>query len=98
MSFALQDIKEYWCMVCINEYKDHYLLVRESQDLKDYPEYECVSYDLEYLEVIQWPDYRIQEPGLYKLVLEPFFDEFEPEENKVFDCFKVVSFECLYEV
>jgi hypothetical protein len=96
--FALLEIKEYWCIVSINDRKDDFRIMRVSDDLEKSEEYSVDDDNLEYAN-IYWIDRHQQEPGLYKLILEPTFEE--PDEDggeKVFDCLNTVSYEFLYKI
>lgn len=96
MTFQLQDIKEYWAIVSMNDRKDTVRILRESPDLTAA---EWIDDDDLEWNCIHWV-YDQQEPGVYKLTLQPEFaelDEGEPEDTvRELECLQVDSFECLY--
>lgn len=92
--FALVDIKEYWCIVSINDRKDEVRIVRYSPDLLESDWID--SDDLEY-NVIYWDQQCDQAPGLYRLTLEPTYEDKDfADQEAVFDSLRTAAFEVLY--
>ena len=98
--FELTEVKEYWCIVTINELLEREIRIfKMSEDLTSF-EVSIDEYDLEYAPII-WDDKDEQCAGVYKLVLDPVYEapeDDEPAKEKVFDVFTVTSFELLYTI
>jgi hypothetical protein len=95
--FALQEIKEYWCIVSINDQKNDIRILRKSDDLKasDWIDDDNLEYSNVY-----WAERFQQEPGVYRLTLEPSFLEAdeadEPSTEPEFDILNTITFELLF--
>lgn len=109
--FSLEEIKEYWCIVAVNDDKDDARIMRVSEDItKDEALTFCngthmddTSIDCEWFE--NWIDQETTVPGVHKLTLEAVYEVVEDDtkdsteptaEEKNFDYFKVVSTEVLF--
>lgn len=92
--FALTDIKEYWCIVCINEHRDDARIMRESDDVKQ--DFETLDYDLDRVDHIRWPNWQKEKPGVYKLILEFVHDD--QEDRDFDDHLQIVAVEVICEL
>lgn len=90
--FTLTDIKEYWCIVSINEYQDDARILRESDDIKK--DFETMDYDLDRVDHVHWPQWKRKKPGVYKVTLEYVHDDCLED----FDFLKVTSVEVVCEL
>lgn len=105
--FSLQDIKDYWCVVSVNDDGDDARVMRISGDLNDDANLRfCngVAVDDDTHIDQEWYDSWIEDEstvsGVYKLTLEPIYEEQEEgkedEDEKVFDYHKVIAVQTLY--
>jgi hypothetical protein len=86
--FSLQDIKEYWCAVSVNDDGDDVRIMRVSDDLKaddvlsfeNGQHIEDTSVDAEWFE--SWIEDEATLAGVYKLGLEPIYESYDDDGEK----------------
>lgn len=101
-AFALEELKEYWCIVSVNDDKDDARVLRLSEDARndDVMSF-CNGTPLDESSINQewvedWIDAEDTISGVYKLVLEPSYIEYVDESTKEFENLDVTKVEVLY--
>jgi hypothetical protein len=107
--FSLQDIKEYWCAISVNDDGDDVRVMRTSDDLnKDDAlsfsngiEMDDTPIDDEWFNA--WIEETTTVSGVYKLALDPVYEETKAKDDgeettRRFDYFKVIEVSLLYKL
>jgi hypothetical protein len=100
--FALEEIKEYWCIVSLNDDKDDARVLRLSEDIRND---DVLTFcngthldesKLEQMWIEDWIDEDETISGVYKLHLDPIYIEDDEDNTREFAFLNVTKIEMLY--